>query len=211
MPALLQVADQRRAGLVGLAAELADAAGQAAVMVPAGMIELDEPDVALGQAAGQQAVGGERPRLPRIGAVELEDVVGLIRDPRHLGDGGLHPVGHLVLGDPGLDRRVERRVVLDLVQLAEPVEHLAAAGRRDARRVLEVEHRIGPRAELDPLMDRRQEPVAPEPGVQRLVGPLLADQHAERRQVAGWSSPGRSSATTPSTAGRRSSSRSGRT
>src|SRR5579883_2314460 len=67
--ALLQVDDQRRAGLVGLAAEGADAAGQAAVVVPAGVIELDEPDVALGQPAGQQAVGGERARLARIRAV----------------------------------------------------------------------------------------------------------------------------------------------
>ena len=73
---------------------------------------------------------------------------------------------------------------IDLVQLAQPIEHLATPGGRDARRVLEIEHGVGPGAELDPLMDRRQEPIAPEPGVQRLVGPLLADQHAERRQVA---------------------------
>ena len=77
-------------------------------MVPAGMIELDEPDVALGQAAGQQAVGREGPRLAGVGAVEVEDVVGLLREVGHFRDRGLHPVGHLVLGDPGVDRRVER-------------------------------------------------------------------------------------------------------
>ena len=52
-------------------------AGQAAVVVPAGMIELDEPDAALGQPPGQQAVGRERARLAGVGAVKLEDVFGL--------------------------------------------------------------------------------------------------------------------------------------
>src|SRR5271157_1007921 len=67
---LLEVLDQASAGLVSLAAEDANARRQAAVMIPAGMVKLDEPDVALGQPPGQQAVGRERSRLPRIGAVE---------------------------------------------------------------------------------------------------------------------------------------------
>src|SRR5271157_5255514 len=54
---LLEVLDQAGAGLVGLAAEDANARRQAAVMIPAGKVKLDEPDVALGQAPGQQAVG----------------------------------------------------------------------------------------------------------------------------------------------------------
>ena len=78
-PALSQVSDQGRAGLVGLAALLADAAGQAAVMVPTGVIELDKSNVALGQPAGQQAVGREAARCPRVGPVELEDMIGLVR------------------------------------------------------------------------------------------------------------------------------------
>ena len=67
--ALLQVRDQGRAGLVGFAALLADAAGQTTVMVPAGVIELDETHVALGQPAGQEAVGRERPGFPGIRTV----------------------------------------------------------------------------------------------------------------------------------------------
>ena len=51
----------------------------------------------------------------------------------------------------------------------EAVEHLAAAGGRDPGWVVEVEHRIGPGAELDALVDRRQEAVAPEPRIERLV------------------------------------------
>ena len=81
MPALLQVADQGRARLVGLAAELADAAGQPAVVVPAGVIELNEPHVALGQPSGQQAVGGKRPRLAESGPYSSKMWSGSSADP----------------------------------------------------------------------------------------------------------------------------------
>ena len=137
-------------GLIGLAALLADAARQVAVMIPPGMIKLDEPDVALGQSPRQQAVGRERAGLPGIGAVSFEDTIGLVRDLRHLGHGCLHPVGHLVLGDPGLNRRIEHGIVLDLVQLAQPVEHLAAPAAETPGGILEVEHRVGPGANSTP-------------------------------------------------------------
>ena len=46
------------------------------MLVPAAVEELDEPDAALGQPAGQQAVGGEAcPGLRDVGAVQLEDVL----------------------------------------------------------------------------------------------------------------------------------------
>ena len=72
--ALTQVLDQGRTGLVGLTALLANAAGQAAVMVPAGVVELDESNVALGQSAGEQAVGREATRCPRVRSVKIEHV-----------------------------------------------------------------------------------------------------------------------------------------
>ncbi len=75
--ALLEIGDQRGGGLVGLAALVADGAGQAAVVVPALVVELDEADAALGQAAGEQAVGGEGAGRAAVGAVEVEGGVGL--------------------------------------------------------------------------------------------------------------------------------------
>ena len=69
--ALLQIEDQarRRPGRCR-----APATGsfcvQAAVMVPAAMVELDEAHVALGQPPRQQAVRREGPRLPGVLAVE---------------------------------------------------------------------------------------------------------------------------------------------
>ena len=41
-------------------------------MVPALMIELNEPNALLGQPAGQQTVGGERAGLAAIWAVQLK-------------------------------------------------------------------------------------------------------------------------------------------
>ncbi len=56
---LPQVLDQPGAGLVGLAAKDAYARRQTAMMIPAGMVKLDEPDIALGEAPGQQTVRRE--------------------------------------------------------------------------------------------------------------------------------------------------------
>ena len=108
-------------------------------------------------------------------------MLGLIRETRHVRHRCLHPVGHLVLGDPGLDRGVEYRVVLNLMQLAKPVEHLTAAGGRYAGWIFEVEDRVGARPKLHSLVHRGQEAVTPEPRIERLVGALLADQDAECR------------------------------
>ena len=79
------------------------------MMIPAGMVKLDEPDVALGQAPGQQAVRREGSGLARIGAVKLEDMLRLFRQVGHFGNRRLHPVGHLVLSDAGIDFGIERR------------------------------------------------------------------------------------------------------
>ena len=50
-------------------------AARFAVLVPAAVEELDEAHAALGQPAGQQAVGRERAGLLRVRAVQLEDVL----------------------------------------------------------------------------------------------------------------------------------------
>ena len=50
--AMLEILDQSSGGLIGLAALVAEAAGEAAVLIPAGMVKLDESDAALGQSPG---------------------------------------------------------------------------------------------------------------------------------------------------------------
>ena len=59
-PSLLQVDDQGHAGAVDLLGLEGDPLLHAAVMIPVFMVELDETHAALGQPAGEQAVGGER-------------------------------------------------------------------------------------------------------------------------------------------------------
>ena len=58
-----------------------------AVVVPVGVIELDEPHAALDQPPGEQAVVGER-RLAGLGAVELEGL-GVSRAARSISSGAL--------------------------------------------------------------------------------------------------------------------------
>ena len=157
--------------------------GQVAVLVPAHVIELDEPHAALGQAAGQQAVGGEAAGLLDVGAVQVEDRLRLARQVGQLGHRRLHAVGQLVLGDAGDDLRVAGLGVVQVVERGDVVEHLPPRRPRAAGRVGEVEHRLLAAAELDALIARRQEAAAPEAVVERLVGPPAREQDDERRQV----------------------------
>ena len=69
--ALLEVGDQRRAGLVDFAGAQRQLFLQQAVMIPVAVVELDEAHAAFGQAAGEQAVRGKR-AVARLAAVELE-------------------------------------------------------------------------------------------------------------------------------------------
>ena len=68
-PTLFEIANERGGRLIHLSAFFGQLAGQIRVMVPASVVQLDEPHTPLDHAAGQQAVGGERARLPRFLAV----------------------------------------------------------------------------------------------------------------------------------------------
>ncbi len=65
--ALPQVLDQPGASLVGLAAKIANTRRQAAVMIPAGMVKLDEPDVALGERLASRQLAANVPGLRASG------------------------------------------------------------------------------------------------------------------------------------------------
>ena len=49
------------------------------MLVPAPVIELDEPDAALGETPGQQTVRSIGAGLAGVGAIQFEDVLGLFR------------------------------------------------------------------------------------------------------------------------------------
>ncbi len=131
-PRRFRSVDQGRRGPVGLAALVLEAAGDVGVVVPALVIEVDEPDPALDQAAGEQAVVGER-RLARLGPVEVEGLLASRpRGPSARG-AGLHPVGQLVGGDPGLDLGVADGVEVAAVEPPDEVDRVALEPGVDAR------------------------------------------------------------------------------
>ncbi len=174
-------------------------------MVPAALEDLHEAHVPLGQAPGQEAIGGEGAGNVHVGAVQVEDVLGLARrNVGQLGHRGLHPVGHLVLRDAGVDFRIADGRQFLLVQLGERVEHSPAAGRVDAGGVRQVKHRVARGAERDALVARRQEagpPQAGENGLRVALGAPSRMQDDERGQVLVQSCPGRTRPRRPCSAG----------
>jgi len=153
------------------------------VLIPALVVELDEFDPTLGQAAGEEAVGGEGAGRARIFTVKVEDVFGFGGEVVDLGDGGLHPVGHLVLGDAGVDLPVGSALELVLVELAEAVEEIAPALAVDTGWVSEVEDGVFPGTELDAVVAGGQKTAAPETGVEGLAALAFGDEDDEGGQV----------------------------
>ena len=86
-PALLQIRDQRGAGLVGVLAVLLEILDEVAVLVPRLVEELHEADAALDQPAGEQAVVGEG-WLAGLGAVHVQRCAS-VRLERSISSGAL--------------------------------------------------------------------------------------------------------------------------
>ena len=137
-PALFQVVDQGVAGLVDVATLVGQIAGDVEMLVPAAMEDLDEPDVAFDEPACQQSTPGERAWLVDVGAVHVENVLGFVRDVGQFGNRGLHPKGHLVLGDASLRLGIGDRGVFPLIEPVDGVERAPPRGGVDSRGVREV-------------------------------------------------------------------------
>ena len=125
------------------------------------MHDLNETRPPLGQTPGHQAIIGKRAFFPHAGAIHCEDGLRFLGQIREFGHGGLHPIGHFILSDPGLDLGVAQLLVLPLVHLVEIIQQPTADGRRHAFRILQIENRTSVAAEFDPLMHGGQEAGAP--------------------------------------------------
>jgi hypothetical protein len=106
---------------------------------------------------------------------------------RHLGHGGLHAEGHLVLGDARVELGIALRArALDARAVRRrSIEHAAAPCAIDTRRILQEEHRIAacPSGTARPGARLGRKPGAPEPRIERLSAEALGDQHDIGRQV----------------------------
>jgi len=148
--ALFQILHQRRRGPVGILTLHGDLMDQIAVRVPPDMEKLDEPHVPLGQTARHQAVAGVASGSVDIRAVHIEDMRRLFGDVGQIRHGRLHAVGHLVLGDAGVDLRVADLRVFQRIQLFQIVQQAAPDRGGDSGRVGEIEHRIAAARNLTP-------------------------------------------------------------
>ena len=121
-----------------------------------------------------------------VGSVHVEHALGLIRDVRELGNRGLHPECHLVLGDPGLGLGIGKLFVFVVVQAVDGIERTAASGCIDSLGVGEEEDRVADGPQGDSLVLGGQVTGSPEAVVERLCGCLARPRrghHDECRQV----------------------------
>ncbi len=95
---MFKVLDQRRRGLVGLFALAFDAVGQASVLIPSLVEELDEAYAFFDKSTGLQAIcrkgSGRLYALP----VHRESGSGLLGEVSDFGHAGLHAISHFRLG-----------------------------------------------------------------------------------------------------------------
>ena len=174
-PALFQVLHQRRAGPVHVLALPANLAGQAAVLVPAAVEQLHEPHAALTILLASRQFRAKPPLTPlsstpyiaRISFVSFDKSVSPGTDVCIRNAISYWAIRVSISGSPRLPDG-------QFVQLAHAVQHGAARGGIDTRRIGQVQHGIALAAEPNALMFAGQEAAAPQPRKDRLVGLVSA-------------------------------------
>ena len=101
----------------------------------------------------------------------------------HFRNRRLHPVGHLVLGDPAWTAGSSVASYSIWCSSRRRSSILRRPAEETPGGILQIENRFGPGAELNALVNRGQEPIAPEARVKWLIDGSLADEHAEGGQV----------------------------
>src|SRR5262245_48351435 len=77
---LLEIRDQCKSGAVHILALSADAPGKIPMVIPSGMIQLDETNIPFGQTTGQQTIRRKASWIPRLGAIQLKNGTRLFAD-----------------------------------------------------------------------------------------------------------------------------------
>ncbi len=96
------------------------------MLIPASVVELDEPDAAFCQSAGEDTVRCERTRLFGFWPVAFIDGFGLCGEVREVGHRRLHPERHLVLVDPRADFWIVKVLFIETIDCAHIVQHRPA-------------------------------------------------------------------------------------
>ena len=162
--ARFEVLHQRGLAPVHFATHLLEIAleifARSAVAVPVGVIELNKPDSPFDQAAREQAIPGER-RFARFDAIEIERGLAFAGQVDEFGRARLHPIGHLVGRDAGVDLGVARLDRPAEVEIADGIDGPALAVGADVFGGGQVQDRFAAASEGHALKTRRQEAAAP--------------------------------------------------
>ncbi len=121
--ALLEILNQRRGRLIAVSTTDIHVLFQAAVVVPATMIELNKADAPLGKSAGKQAVARER-SVTRDRAVHFQRLLGFIFDIHEVGDRRLHSKRQFMLGDSGVDLRIVGGLGAKAIEISNGVDQM---------------------------------------------------------------------------------------
>ena len=150
--ALLEVFDQGGRRLVDVAGHLGQLVLQAAVVIPVAVVELDEPNAFLGEAAGQQGIAREGARGVHVGSVALHDRFALPGEVHEFRHARLHAVGHLGLADTRRDLGVAGAGEVQAIEFIGAFEQRLALFAGEPVRITEIKHRFAGSAELDALV-----------------------------------------------------------
>ena len=166
-----------------------------AVVVPRGVEQLHHPDTPFDQPAGHEAISRERAeqsdtapvaalnlRFVAIDAIQVEGLLRFAPEIHQLRRRHLHLVSQLVGRNPAVNFRIPDRLLSQGVQFGDtlnaPVLHLV----RDARRVVDVQHRRSLVAEQHPGILARQ--IAARPARRTTRDATTGrDKHYELRQI----------------------------
>jgi len=110
--ALFEVGEEGPGRFVGVTCADVHVFIEAAVVVPATVIELHKAGAFFNEAAGEKAVGGIR-TIAGSGAIHLQGFLGFAGEVGEFGNGGLHAEGHFI----GADASGNLRVVDEFVAL----------------------------------------------------------------------------------------------
>lgn len=168
-PPLFEVAKEAGRRLVGVVTLAFDGLGEAAMVIPAHVEELDEAHVAFAETTSQKAIRGIRAGAFYVWSVKVEDVLWFFGKIEQVRYAGLHAEGHFILCNPSLDFGIAEDIVTLAIEGGELVELFAAYFAGDAVGVLKIKHAFALIAELNPLEFGGQETGAPESVVERLI------------------------------------------
>ena len=152
-------------------------------MIPAAVIELDEPHSPLSQAPRKQAVTGKG-TIAGFAAIEIQGLGRFVREIHQVRHARLHFKSHFILCNARGDLRIPRERCLQIVECLHGIHHIPLARGIHAAGPPHVHHRISSGPQLDTLKLARQKSRMPHAYGDRLrTAPRMRTEYHEPRQI----------------------------